>query len=106
MEQIEKNFITSYKSLLAKEGKEICEEIESKFDVNDDLMKEKANTYCHFIFSLKKEDVDPKLLERCNNYFDNLNNFNRYNLTFIHVKNDREEKEKWLDMRNMRLTGL
>ena len=54
MEQIEKNFITSYKSLLAKEGKEICEEIESKFDVNDDLMKEKANTYCHFIFFFKK----------------------------------------------------
>ena len=46
MEQIEKQFITSYLSILAKEGKEICKEVESIFDDNDELMKEKANTYC------------------------------------------------------------
>ena len=55
MEQIEKQFITSSLSILAKEGKEICKEVGSIFDDNDELMLEKAYTYCHFISSFKKK---------------------------------------------------
>ena len=106
MEQIEKQFITSYLSILAKEGKEICKEVESKFDDNDELTKEKANTYCQFIFSFKVDDVDPKLVERCRNYIDDVNNFNLYKSTFNKVNIDRREKESWLDMRHMRLNGI
>ena len=73
MEQIEKQFITSYLSILAKEGKEICKEVESIFDDNDELMKEKANTYCRFIDS-KVDCVDKKLVERCKNYIENVIN--------------------------------
>ena len=72
MEQIEKQFITSYQSILAKKGKEICKEVESIFDDNDELMKEKANTYCQFISSFKVDGVDPKLVERCQNYIDDV----------------------------------
>ena len=104
MESIEKQFITSYQSILAKEGKEICKEVESKFDDNDKLMVEKANTYCQFIFSV--DGVDPKLYERCQNYIDNVNNFNRFKSTFNKVNIDRREKESWLDMRHMRLNRL
>ena len=42
MEQIEKNFITSCLSFLAKEGKEICKEVESIFDDNDELLVKKS----------------------------------------------------------------
>ena len=103
MEQIEKQFITSYLSILAKEGKEICKEVESIFDDNDELTKEKANTYCQFISSFKVDGVDPKLVERCQNYIDDVNNIHRFKSTFKQVNNDRREKESWLDMRHMRL---
>ena len=101
MEQIEKNFITSYQSTLAKEGKEICKEVESIFDDNDELTKEKDNTYCQFI-SLVNCD-NKKLVERCQNYIDDVNNFNRYKSTFDKVNISRREKERWVDMRHMRL---
>ena len=104
MEQIEKQFITSYLSILAKEGKEICKEVESIFDDNDELIKDKATTYCQFI-SLVNCD-DKKLVERCQNYIDDVNNFNRYKSTFDKVNISRREKERWVDMRHMRLNGI
>lgn len=106
MEQIEKQFITSCLSILAKEGKEICKEVESIFDDNDELMKEKANTYSQFISYSKLDCVDKKLLERCQNYIENVNNFHRFKSTFNQVNNDRKEKESWLDMRHMRLNKI
>ena len=106
MEQIEKNFITSYLSFLAKGGKEICKEVESIFDDNDELLVKKANTYCQFISSFKVDGVDPKLVERCQNYVDDVNNFNRYKSTFDKVNISRREKERWVDMRYMRLNGI
>ena len=97
MEQIEKQFITSYQSILAKKGKEICKEVESIFDDNDELMKEKANTYCQFISSFKVDGVDPKLVERCQNYIDDVNNFNRYKSTFDQFNiSRRKKKDGWL----------
>ena len=104
MEQIEKQFITSYQSILAKKGKEICKEVESIFDDNDELIKDKATTYCQFI-SLVNCD-DKKLVERCQNYIDDVNNFNRYKSTFDKVNISRREKERWVDMRHMRLNGI
>ena len=106
MEQIENNFITSYQSTLAKEGKEICKEVDSIIGDNDELMVEKATTYCQFISSFKVDGVDPKLVERCQNYIDDVNNFMRFKSTFNKVNNDRREKERWLDMRQMRLNGI
>ena len=104
MEQIEKQFINSYLSILAKDGKEICKEVESIFNDNDELMKEKATTYCQFI-SLVNCD-NKKLVERCNNYIEKVNNFHRYESTFNQVNNERRERESWLDMRHMRLNGI
>ena len=62
MEQIEKQFITSYLSILAKEGKEICKEVDSLICDNDKLMLEKAYTYCNFISSFKEDFIDKKLV--------------------------------------------
>ena len=99
MEQIEKQFITSYLSILAKEGKEICKEVESIFDDNDELMKEKANTYCQFISLVNCNNK--KLVERCNNYIEKVNNFHRFESTFKQVNIDRRKRESWLDMKNI-----
>ena len=100
MEQIEKQFINSYLSILAKEGKEICKEVESIFNDNDELIKGKAMSYCQFI-SLNCDDK--KLVERCHNYIENVNNFNRFESTFKKVNYNRKERESWLNMRNMRI---
>ena len=51
MEQIEKQFITSYQSNLAKEEKEICEEVFSMIGDKDELMLEKAKACCQFFCS-------------------------------------------------------
>ena len=105
MEKLEEHFITSYESHLAKEGKEICEEVFSMIGDKDELMLEKANTYCRFIDS-KVDCVDKKLVERCKNYIENVINFHRFESTFKKVNIDRGERESWLDMRGMRLNGI
>ena len=93
MKQIENDFINSYETTLAKEGEKLCKEIENYVKVCDELLVNKANTYCQFIVS-KLDRLDPKLVERCNNYIDDVNNFNHYKTTFIEVNNDR--KDGWI----------
>lgn len=102
MKQIENDFINSYETTLAKEGEKLCKEIENNIKVCGELLVNKASVYCQFIVS-KLDSLDPKLVERCNNYIENINNFNRYKSTFDKVNIDRKERKSWLDMRNMRL---
>ena len=96
-EDREKQFIKSYETNLAMEGKEICKEIDSTGVVNNELLLEKAVVYCQFIS--RQEDVDPKLVERCQKYIDDVNNFNHYKTTFRNVNYDRRENEKFLNMK-------
>ena len=92
MEQIEKQFITSYESHLAKEGKEICKEVYSIIGDNDALMVEKAKAFCEFFCSYKSDGVNTeKLVEKCENYLENLNNFMRFKSTFKQVNIARRE---------------
>ena len=106
MEKLEEHFITSYESILAKEGKEICKEVDSIIGDNDELMLKKATTYCNFISSFKVDCVDKKLVERCKNYIENVINFYRFKSTFKQVNIDRRKRESWLDMKHMRLNGI
>ena len=105
MKQIENDFINSYETNLAKEGEKLCKEIENNIEVCGELLVNKATTYCQFIVS-KLDSLDPKLVERCKSYLDDVNNFYRYESTFKQVNNDRRERKSWLDMRHMRLNGI
>ena len=98
-EEKEKQFIKSYESNLAREGKEICKEVKSF--INNELLVKKAVVYCQFISEQK--DVDPILGDRSQNYIDDVNNFYSYKFTFDKVNNERRKKEAWLNMRNMKL---
>ena len=101
MEQIEEHFITSYQSNLAKEGKEICEEILVMIGEKDKMMIEKAKAFCEFFLSYKLDGVNTeKLLERCKNYLNKVCDFNRYEYAFRSINN---ERKSLLDMRHMRL---
>ena len=95
MEDLEKQFITSCQSILLKEGKEICEEVLVMIGDKDELMLEKAKAFCEFFLSYKLDGVNTeKLLERCKNYLEELNNFNKYKYTFKQVNNARR-RESW-----------
>ena len=83
MEDIENQFITSCRSFLTDKAKEVCEEILVMIGDKDELMLEKAKAFCEFFLSYKLDGVNTeKLLERCKNYLEELNNFNKYKYTF------------------------
>ena len=91
IEQNEKDFINSYLSILAREGKEICKEFESKYNVDNELIIQKSYTYCRFIASHFFSEKDPELYERCLNYMDKVHDFNRYESTFNAIKSEKKK---------------
>ena len=106
MGDLEKQFITSCQSILAQEGKEICEEILVMIGEKDEMMMEKAKAFCEFFLSYKLDGVNTeKVLERCKNYLDKFYDFHRYECTFKSIKNERRERKSFLDMRNIRLNN-
>ena len=101
MEDLQKQFIFFCQSNLAKEGKEICEEILVMIGEKEEMMMEKAKAFCEFFLSYKLDGVNAeKLVEKCENYLENLDNFHKYKSTF---KQNTIERERLLDMRGMRL---
>ena len=105
MEKLEEHFITSYESHLAKEGKEICKEVDSIMCDNDELLVKKADTYCNFISHSKRHGFDPKLVDRCRKYLDEMRNYKNFKHTLEKVNFSRRERKSCLDMKNMRLNG-
>ena len=95
MEDLEKHFFTSYESYLAKEGKEICKEVDSIICDNYAFMVEKAYTYCNFISRSKSHGFDPKLVDRCRKYLGEMSSYRRIKQTLEEVNIVRREKEKW-----------
>ena len=95
MEDLEKHFFSSYKSHLAKEGKEICKEVDSIIGDNDELMVEKTDTYCNFISHSKRHGFDPNLVDKCRKYLYDMSSYRRIKQTLEEVNIVRREKEKW-----------
>ena len=79
MEDLEKQFITSFQSILLKEGKEICEEILVMIGEKDEMVVEKAKAFCEFFLSYKLEGVNTeKLLRRCKKYLEEFHKLHMY----------------------------
>ena len=105
MEQIKKNFITSFQSNLVSEGKDICKEVESLLDSNVDFTMEKAYIYSNFISYLR--DIDPNLRNRCQKYKSDFNDFSICKENFGNYINlSREEKERSINKRHMKLKNI
>ena len=90
MEQLEDQFIISYKTYLAKEGKEICKEVDSMLGENDELLVEKAQIYSNFCLRFKKDVIDEKLYERCNKYQNDMRNYRHIKVTLEDVSSFRK----------------
>ena len=83
MEQIEKQFITSYQSNLAKEGKEICEEVFVMIGEKDEMVLEKAKAFCEFFLSYNLDGVNTeKLTKKCKDYIGEYHNYQIYKTNF------------------------
>ena len=76
-EKFEEELISSYKSTLAVEAKEICKEIVSILSENDELLLEKALNYCNFCLYYKEDVMDGKLYERCKKYQNDMESYRR-----------------------------
>ena len=64
-EKFDKQLISSYESTLALEGREICKEVDSILEDDDELLVEKANAYCLFCTDPKRADI----VEKCRKIF-------------------------------------
>ena len=90
MEKFENQLLSSYESTLFVEGKEICKEVDSIIGDNDELMVEKANTYSMFLSHPKRPGFDPKLVERCKTYLNDMRNYRDIKNTLEHISRSRK----------------
>ena len=78
MEKLEDQFITSCETEICKEVDQLIKD-DKKFDI------EKAQTYCSFCLSFKKDVMDEKLYERCKKYLDEMRNYREIIHTLEHI---------------------
>ena len=83
--KIENQLIISYKLTLAIEGEKICKEIDSILGDYEDLVVEKANTYCLFFTDPERFGFDPKLVKRCKKYLDDMRNYRDIKYALEHI---------------------
>ena len=90
-EKFDKQLISSYESTLAVEGREICKEVDSILEDDDELLVEKANAYFLFCTDPKRVNIDEKLFERCKKYLDDIRNYSDINYILKNISRRRRK---------------
>ena len=90
-EKFDNQLISSYESTLAVEGREICKEVDSILEDDDELLVEKANAYCLFCTHPKRVDIDKNLFERCKKYLRNMSRLNYIKIHMEYLSNSRKK---------------
>ena len=92
--KFENQLLSSYESTLAVEGREICKEVDSILEDDDELLVEKANAYCHFYTDPKRVNIDKNLFDKCKKYLRNMSRLSyiKYNLDYISQGRKEEKK--------------
>ena len=93
-EKFENQLLSSYESTLAVEGREICKEVDSILEDDDELLVEKANAYCHFYTDPKRVNIDKNLFDKCKKYLRNMSRLSyiKYNLDYLSQGRKEEKK--------------
>ena len=90
-EKFDKQLISSYESTLAVEGREICKEVDSVLEEDDDeLLVEKANAYCLLCTDPKRVDIDKNLFDKCKKFLDNLSDYRNIKSTLEFISRTRK----------------
>ena len=89
-EKFDKQLISSYESTLAVEGREICKEVDSVLEDDDELLVEKANAYCLLCTDPKRVDIDKNLFDKCKKFLDNLSDYRNIKSTLEFISRTRK----------------
>ena len=84
MKEFENQLLSNYESALAKEGREICKEVDTMFGNNNELLAEKVRAYCDFV-KYTRSDVDSKLLVRCEKYLEEMRDYSEIKNTLKYI---------------------
>ena len=90
-EKFDKQLLSSYESTFAVEGREICEEVESLFPDNDELLINNAHSYCLFCTDPKRVDINEEIVKKCKKYIFDLSNFRFFKSKLKYLSNLRKE---------------
>ena len=91
LEKFDNQLISSYESTLAVEGREICKEVDSILEDDDELLVEKANAYCLFCTHPKRVDIDKNLFDRCKKYLRSMSRLNYIKIHMEYLSNSRKK---------------
>ena len=69
LDKLKESIIDRYEMALSLNGDEICKEIDSILPDDLDLMRVKAY-WCCVLYTVKKNNFDTKLYEKCKKYLD------------------------------------
>ena len=73
-EKFEEQLISSYETALAVEAREICEKNDSLIKDDKEFDIEKAQTYCSFCLSFRKDSLDKDLFKKCQKFSYDISN--------------------------------
>ena len=90
-EKFDKQLISSYETVLAIEGEEICKEVDSLNQDDHELLIEKANAYCLFCTDPKRVNIDKNLFDRCKKYLKDLRNYRNIKSTLEFISSIRKK---------------
>ena len=96
-EKFENQLISSYESTLAAEGREICKKIDSLIKDDEKFDIDKAQSYCIFCLSFKKDSLDKDLFNKCKKLNYDISNFNSIKYSLDSISETRKNQKKVLN---------
>ena len=96
-EKFEEQLIYSYEKALAVEAREICEKIDSLIKDDDKFLIEKAQTYCSFCLSFRKDSLDKDLFNKCQKFSYDISNLRSIKYNLDSISDTRKNQKKSLE---------
>ena len=93
-EKFQKQLISSYKSSLAVEGKEICKKIDSLIK-DEKFVIDIAQTYCSFYLNFKKHSFDKDLFNKCKKFKYDTSNLRAIKNCLDRISETRKNQKKF-----------
>lgn len=96
-EKLENQLKNYYSSTLAAEGKEICKEIDSLLQDDEEFNINKTENYCYFCLTFKKDFLDKDFLNKCQKFKYNSSNFRSIKYYLKGISEARKNQKKALN---------
>ena len=94
-EKFENQLISSYESTLAAEGKEICKEVDSLLQDDEEFNIDKTLNYCSFCLSFRKDSLDKDLFNKCKKFKYDTSNLRAIKNCLDRISETRKNQKKF-----------